>query len=463
MSDGIPAPGTAITLSATVNNTGDGESPATSLRFYRSPDATITTADTVVATDAVAGLSASGSSSVSVGLRAPSSAGTYYYGACVDAVAGESDTTNNCSSAVTVTIPGWPPAPDLRVSPLQVSDSNPLAGGALTFRAVVKNTGDEESPATTLRYYLWPDATIMRLDTVLGTDAVGALAPSGTSAHSISLTAPTSAGTYYYGACTDAVADESNTMNNCSSAIRVGVPWPDVTVRVAVAATVAPGETFSMSVSMVTGSAATPAKNLRIYRSADTTITRSDTRVGTVAMEKIPSYSWRRKSITLTAPGTTGEWYYGACVDLVLGDPDSTIACSTGGPFTIVQVAIVGASDLVVSEMRSRGGTLVARVRNDGTGESFPTRLWFYRSSDAAISASNDKRLDSGWRVLAVQPNTTYYRDLTYTFPEPQPEPGIYYYWACVAAPRGETDTTNNCSSNAVEVEHRSNGDLRTL
>ena len=455
VSDGIPAPGTAITLSATVNNTGDGESPATTLRFYRSPDATITTADTVVGTDAVAGLSASGSSSVSVGLRAPSSAGTYYYGACVDAVAGESDTTNNCSSAVTVTIPGWPPAPDLRVSPLQVSDSNPLPGGTLTFRAVVKNTGDEESPATTLRYYRWPDATIMRLDTVLGTDAVGALAPSGTSAHSISLTAPTSAGTYYYGACTDAVADESNTMNNCSSGIRVGVPWPDVTVRVAVAATVAPGETFSMSVSMVTGSAATPAKNLRIYRSADTTITRSDTRVGTVAMEKIPSYSWRRKSITLTAPGTTGEWYYGACVDLVLGDPDSTIACSTGGLFTFVRTAIVGASDLVVSEMRSRGGTLVARVRNDGTGESFPTRLWFYRSSDAAISASNDKRLDSGWRVLAVQPNTTYYRDLTYTFPEPQPEPGIYYYWACVAAPRGETDTTNNCSSSAVEVEHR--------
>ena len=30
--------------------------------------------------------------------------GTYYYGACVDAVAGESDTANNCSSAVSVTV-----------------------------------------------------------------------------------------------------------------------------------------------------------------------------------------------------------------------------------------------------------------------------------------------------------------------------------------------------------------------
>ena len=32
-------------------------------------------------------------------------AGTYYYGACVDAVADESDTTNNCSPSVQVTVP----------------------------------------------------------------------------------------------------------------------------------------------------------------------------------------------------------------------------------------------------------------------------------------------------------------------------------------------------------------------
>ena len=39
-------------------------------------------------------------------LTAPSSPGTYYYGACVDAVPNESDTTNNCSSLpVTVSEP----------------------------------------------------------------------------------------------------------------------------------------------------------------------------------------------------------------------------------------------------------------------------------------------------------------------------------------------------------------------
>ena len=218
-----------------------------------------------------------------------------------------------------------------------------------------------------------------------------------------------------------------------------------------------PGASFDLSATVRnTGSWASPATTLRLYRSPDRTITRSDTEVGTIAMEAFSSSrsAWRRKSTTLTAPGTTGEWYYGACVDLATSDPDSTIACSSGGPFTFVRVAIAGASDLVVSEMRLSGFLLVARVRNDGTGESFPTRLWFYRSSDASISPSNDTRLrvDSSWLVHPVQPNTTYYRELTHRYRPP--EPGTYYYWACVVAARGETDTTNNCSSNAVEVEH---------
>ena len=40
----------------------------------------------------------------SISLTAPSTAETYYYGACVDAVSGEPDTGNNCSSAARVTV-----------------------------------------------------------------------------------------------------------------------------------------------------------------------------------------------------------------------------------------------------------------------------------------------------------------------------------------------------------------------
>ncbi len=96
VSDSRPAAGATFTLSATVRNDGDGDSAATTVRFYRSADATVTTSDAQVGTDTVAALAASGRASASADVTAPT-AGTYYYGACVDAVAGESDTTNNCS------------------------------------------------------------------------------------------------------------------------------------------------------------------------------------------------------------------------------------------------------------------------------------------------------------------------------------------------------------------------------
>ena len=96
--------GGSFTLSATVSNAGDGESVATTLRYYRSTDATISSSDTQVGTDAVAALAASRTSAESVEVTVPSSPGTYYYGACVDTVTGESDTTNNCSGSVGVTV-----------------------------------------------------------------------------------------------------------------------------------------------------------------------------------------------------------------------------------------------------------------------------------------------------------------------------------------------------------------------
>ena len=86
MSDSGPTAGTKFTLSATVRNDGDGASEATTLRYYRSTDTTISTSDTEVDTDAVAVLGVSGSSSESVEVTAQPTPGTYYYRACVDAV-----------------------------------------------------------------------------------------------------------------------------------------------------------------------------------------------------------------------------------------------------------------------------------------------------------------------------------------------------------------------------------------
>ncbi len=121
-----------------------------------------------------------------------------------------------------------PPAPerhpDLVVVSPSVSDSGPAAGAPFTLLATVRNDGDGAAAGTTLRYYRSTDATITTSDTAAGTDAVGGLGAGATSSESIDLTAPSTAGTHYYGACVDAVTDESDITNNCSTSVQVMVP-----------------------------------------------------------------------------------------------------------------------------------------------------------------------------------------------------------------------------------------------
>ena len=117
-------------------------------------------------------------------------------------------------------------SPDLVVDSPSVSDNTLTTGQSFTLNATVRNQGTGSSASTTLRYYQSSNATISTSDTEVGTDSVNGLSASGTSAESISLNAPSSAGTYYYGACVASVSGESNTDNNCSSAVRVTVTRP---------------------------------------------------------------------------------------------------------------------------------------------------------------------------------------------------------------------------------------------
>ena len=139
--------------------------------------------------------------------------------------------------------PGGAAVADLVVQSPTVTDASPHPGESFTFSATVRNQGTGQSAATTLRYYRSTDAAISAADTEVGTDAVDALTPAGTSDESISLTAPTTAGTYYYGACVDPVSGEFDTGNNCSNSSMVTVSSasmagiiPDANLRAAIEA-----------------------------------------------------------------------------------------------------------------------------------------------------------------------------------------------------------------------------------
>ena len=275
MSDTSPEPRASFILSATVSNTGGAASPSTTLRFYRSVDISITSEDTAVGTAALSGLAAAGTSSRSIPLTAPSSPGIYYYGACVDTVAGESGTTNNCSLSVRVTVPSSSPVPNLVVVSPTASVAAPVVGTDFTLSATVINTGGAASPSTTLRFYRSTDATITRSDTPVGTDTTLArLAAAMTSSRSITVTAQAIPGTWYYGACVDEVTGESNTTDNCSLSVRVNVgTGPDLVVRLGVyyyPPSLYPGNDIGFAVDVRNkGDATSPPPTVKIYRSAD--------------------------------------------------------------------------------------------------------------------------------------------------------------------------------------------------
>ena len=224
VSNSSPYSEQSFTLRATVRNRGNARSAATRLRYFASWDATISAYVSHVGTDAVSGLAASGTSPESISLRASNPGSTRYYAACVVSVSGESNAGNNCSSAVRVTVRSDPP--DLVVQSPSVSNSSPNPGQSFTLRATVHNQGNARSAATRLRYFRSSNATITTTDTQVGTDAVSGLAASGTSPESIRLRAPSSAGTYYYGACVVSGSGEGNSGNNCSSGVRVTVSGP---------------------------------------------------------------------------------------------------------------------------------------------------------------------------------------------------------------------------------------------
>ena len=496
VSDSGPAAGAAFTLSATVRNAGDGASESTTLRYYRSPDAEITSSDAEVGTDAVAELAASGTNNQSVSLTAPSTAGTYYYGACVDAVEGESDTANNCSSSVQVTVPEpeaqVQPGPNLVVASPSVSDSGPAAGTMFTLSATVRNEGSEPSAATTLRYYRSTDATITTSDTEMATDAVATLAASGSSSLSLDVSAPSTPGTYYYGACADAVAGESDTTDNCSPSVQIKVPEADLVVASPSVSNSAPavGATFILSATVSNdGDEASPVTTLRYYRSTDATITTSDTEVATEVVTGLntsgsssqsarsgsqsarlfvtsePGTYYYHGEVELTAPSTAGTYYYGACVDAVTDESETTNNCSSSVPVTVLssEPPVQGTSDLeayasVVSTGLSGftpgvSFTLSVGVRNSGSGSSAATTLRYYRSTDSTITTS-DTAVGTD-EVPGLAPSGTSTQSVSLNAPS---TPGTYYYGACVDAVTDESDTTNNCIAHQIDVSEESQG-----
>ena len=469
---GILYVGESFTINAVVHNQGTGPSASTTLRYYRSTDRTISTSATLVGTDVVDPVPVSETRAESLSRTAPSRTGTYHYGVCVDPVAGESDILNNCSQAFPAPVRERT-SPDLVASVTSVGDAGILyVGESFTINAVVYNQGTGPAASANLSYYRSTDRTISTSsDTLIGTDVVDPVPVSETRAESLSRTAPSRTGTYYYYVCVVPVAGESDILNNCSQAFPAPVrerTSPDLVASVTSvgdAGILYVGESFTINAVVYNqGTGPAASANLSYYRSTDRTIsTSSDTLVGTDVVDPVPVSETRAESLSRTAPSRTGTYYYYVCVVPVAGESDILNNCSQAfpapvrertSPDLVASVTSVGdAGILYVGE----SFTINAVVYNQGTGPAASANLSYYRSTDRTISTSSDTLIGTDV-VDPVPVSETRAESLSRTAPS---RTGTYYYYVCVVPVAGESDILNNCSQAfPAPVRERTSPDL---
>ena len=469
---GILYVGESFTINAVVHNQGTGPSASTTLRYYRSTDRTISTSDTLVGTDVVDPVPVSETRAESLSRTAPSRTGTYYYYVCVVPVAGESDILNNCSQAFPAPVRERT-SPDLVASVTSVGDAGILyVGESFTINAVVYNQGTGPAASANLSYYRSTDRTISTSsDTLIGTDVVDPVPVSETRAESLSRTAPSRTGTYYYYVCVVPVAGESDILNNCSQAFPAPVrerTSPDLVASVTSvgdAGILYVGESFTINAVVYNqGTGPAASANLSYYRSTDRTIsTSSDTLIGTDVVDPVPVSETRAESLSRTAPSRTGTYYYYVCVVPVAGESDILNNCSQAfpapvrertSPDLVASVTSVGdAGILYVGE----SFTINAVVYNQGTGPATSANLSYYRSTDRTISTSSDTLIGTDV-VDPVPVSETRAESLSRTAPS---RTGTYYYYVCVVPVAGESDILNNCSQAfPAPVRERTSPDL---
>ena len=111
--------------------------------------------------------------------------------------------------------------------------------------------------------------------------------------------------------------------------------------------TLTPDQSFTLSATVRNeGSAAAAATPIRYYESADAEIGHFDAQVGAGQVPGLAPGGESLQSIALNAPALPGAYYYGACVDGIVGESNALDNCSDGVAVTVIS----GLSDRVVLE-----------------------------------------------------------------------------------------------------------------
>ncbi len=300
--------------------------------MYLSTDSTITTSDTQVGSDQYSTSLSSGNyrtDSLSSSTRIPSSlnAGTYYWGYILDVNSDvdESSESNNIRTCGQITL--QEDLPDIEATSVSTSSSSVVMGETITVQYRIDNVGTDYSGSFYWKLYLSSDSTISTSDVYVDEFSVSSInGGSYRSGYEYSVTIPTgmSSGYHYLGMIADNrdtvnELDETNNIVSSSSRIDIEEPADLVPDSPSGPSTGQSGQQVSLSWRIDnTGDDTSGWFYWEMYISTDSTITTSDTKLGsTQQVSSISGGSYRSGTMSASLPSNLaqGTYYFGIIVD----------------------------------------------------------------------------------------------------------------------------------------------------
>ena len=476
-----------IELEVEIRNNGPGESAATDVYFYyhsgsRNNDLEELARERDLRSAGklrVPSLRERRSTTLTLTVDAPPTPDRYYYGAFLPSNVHNTDyqgdlepdmLRNNLAREERVQVTG---SPDYIVESISTTKTTLDPGETFTLRATVRNQGQgEPTSSADLDYYRSSDARISTSDRWVGDDSVSRLDTDETGNESVSLTAPTEPGVYYYGACVSDVRNESSDNNNCSAAVAITVRptttpveitgSPDLVVSLSSTSNnslVDPNGSINLEATVQNQGAADASNSttLRYYRSTDAAVSSDDQLIATDSVRSLIQGSSGDEDHGARAPSQPGQYYYYVCVDSVTDEDETGNNCSNfitinvrGADLVVESVSV----DLLgqIGSINPNGEfTLNATIRNQGTGTAAATTARYYISTDQTFSELDDSEVQSA--VISAINIGASSNAQSPTIRSPYTS-GVFYCFVCVDGLSNEINTENNCSE-AIRVTIR--------
>jgi subtilase family serine protease len=450
---GVPltgAPGSAISVSSTIANTGGGNAGAFAVTFYLSSNYVLDGSDILLNgnrpfTSLAAGASSPGTTDVT--LPAGTAVGTYQLIAKVDGADQivEALESNNTSSR-TIRIGG-----DLTVTAL-TAPSLAGAGAAISVTETTTNQGTAPVPASVTRFYLSADWQVDAGDVQLNAShAVPQLAASAASSAVTSLTIPAStvSGAYYLLAVADAanaIPETQESNNTMSRGIQIGT---DLVVSALTVPTKG-GAGLPIAITETTrnqGSGTAAPSETRYYFSTNVQLDAADTLLSpahSVPQLDAGASHVATLSVTLPPSAATGTYYV-----IAKADAPGTVLETNESNNTISRTIQIG-GDLSVSVFtapaKSGAGRSIAvtdTTINLGAGPVPSTATRFYLSVNSLLDAS-DTLLAEAHAVPALDSGASHAGSTTVTIPAGTAT-GAYYL---IAKADGDSQVTESLETN---------------